>query len=317
MSIAVMTRVWEQSKQRGSRLVLLLALADHANDDSVCWPGVARLAERARIERRSAQTIIRDLEDAGEVYVAVNAGRGNSNMYLVTLGLPMAQIEATLTRAFGMTREEARRTATEVWARQNGVVQHTFLGQGDEPEKMQADARKGERHNTPPAEKVQSCVQKGDDSITRTIMNHHEDMNRHETPESAEAPPPTPSEPEKSEKRGKTRKTTKPTPQAVKVFRANAHRYPAKAWYGDIEATVGESEDGLEFWGSVIKAWVGLGWNPTNVKGMLEFYERREIPPGNGAGRRKTPPGAAPEPAGFAAIRAVLAREGVADGELG
>ena len=71
---------------------------------------------------------------------------------------------------------------------------------------------------------------------------------------------------------------SKKTPEAVKVFRANTHRYPAKAWYADVDEAVGDAEADLDFWGNVVKAWVGLGWNPSNVKGMLDFYGRREIP---------------------------------------
>jgi len=28
----------------------------------------------------------------------------------------------------------------------------------------------------------------------------------------------------------------------------------------------------------VINGWVGQGWNPGNLQGMLEYYERNEIP---------------------------------------
>lgn len=69
------------------------------------------------------------------------------------------------------------------------------------------------------------------------------------------------------------------------MFRANAHRYPAKSWYDDVERIVGTKQDDLEFWGRVVKAWVGIGWKQVNVKGMLDFYQRREIP-GEGNGRK-------------------------------
>lgn len=75
------------------------------------------------------------------------------------------------------------------------------------------------------------------------------------------------------------------TPPAVKVFREMAHRYPAKSWYQDIDLEVGDDPDELELWGKVVKAYVGLGWNPTNVKVMLEFYQRGEIPTVKGQGK--------------------------------
>lgn len=101
-------------------------------------------------------------------------------------------------------------------------------------------------------------------------------------PATPAAPAPTPpaavSKPRKSRKKPRT-----PVPEAVKVFRANAHRYPAKAWYDDVAQAVGDAPGNLELWGKVVKAYVGLGWNPTNVTGMLEFYQREEIPTPKGA----------------------------------
>ena len=131
-----------------------------------------------------------------------------------------------------------------------------------------------------------------------------------ESPEGASAPPPPPKSP-------KPKRTAKEVPVAVKVFRANACRYPAKAWYDDVDEAVGDAQADLDFWGSVVKAWVGLGWNPTNVKGMLEFYGRREIPTVRGGnGRSGTnrpnnqtlakPPAAPVDPAQVEQDRAAL-----------
>lgn len=87
------------------------------------------------------------------------------------------------------------------------------------------------------------------------------------------------------QKRRTSKKKTSSVPAAVLVFRQNASRYPAKSWYSNVSLTVGEGEEDLQFWGKVVKGWVGCGWNPTNVQGMLEFYLRREIPTTNGKGR--------------------------------
>jgi hypothetical protein len=94
-----------------------------------------------------------------------------------------------------------------------------------------------------------------------------------------ETPPPAPPP---TKKKPKAKKERKPVPEAVKTFRANAHRYPAKAWYDDVDQTVGTEEADLSFWGEVVKSWVGYGWNPTNVKGMLECYKERRLPVLNG-----------------------------------
>ncbi len=101
---------------------------------------------------------------------------------------------------------------------------------------------------------------------------------------SATRAPPDPPPPRKSRSKPK-----KPTPAAVGVFREHAHRYPAKSWYRDIADAVGEDESDLAFWGRVVKEWVGLGWNPTNAKGMLEFYGRKQLPGTDQRGRQSGP----------------------------
>jgi len=89
--------------------------------------------------------------------------------------------------------------------------------------------------------------------------------------------------------KGNDRASTSPTPPAVKVFRANAHRYPAKSWYDEIDQAVGEDEHSLQVWGDVVKAYVGNGWNPTNVRNMLKFYKQGRVPPAGGSsGGRQT-----------------------------
>jgi len=54
--------------------------------------------------------------------------------------------------------------------------------------------------------------------------------------------------------------------------------YPPKAWHSDIATAVGDTDEALAFWRTVVKQWVGCGYNPCNVNGMLECYKRREIP---------------------------------------
>jgi hypothetical protein len=96
----------------------------------------------------------------------------------------------------------------------------------------------------------------------------------------ATAPAPTPPKP----KRKKT-----PTPEPVKTFREAVHRYPPKGWYEEITSIVGTDPPKLKLWYRVCHAWVGVGWNPQNVQGMLDCFQRGEIPGkerGNGRGKR-------------------------------
>ena len=120
-----------------------------------------------------------------------------------------------------------------------------------------------------------------------------------ETPPAANAHAPKPKPKRKSSKSKRP-----PTPEAVKVFRENAACYPAKSWYPDIVEAVGEESADLELWGRVVKAYVGQGWNPTNVANMLDFYGRREIPTTKGRGKS-----ASEQP--HAGIRQWLTEQGV------
>jgi Helix-turn-helix domain len=62
MSIRLMSQVWEDARiQSQAELLVLLALADHARDDGLCWPSIRTIAAKARIEERSAQRILRRL----------------------------------------------------------------------------------------------------------------------------------------------------------------------------------------------------------------------------------------------------------------
>jgi phage replication O-like protein O len=111
-----------------------------------------------------------------------------------------------------------------------------------------------------------------------------------------------PSMKENSKEKEKPCATTSraPIPPAVAVFRSETQRFPAKSWFAQIAEAVGEKPEDLERWRAVCHDYVGLGWSQVNVKAMLEFYGRNEIPGSNG--RYKSKP-VSDEPAGFAGIR--------------
>jgi len=89
-----MTRVWDQSAQKGSTLLLLLALADHAADDGFCWPGYKTLAQKIRMTERSVARKVQALEEAGELYVIRKTGE--HHWYVVRVGMSDEDVIATL-----------------------------------------------------------------------------------------------------------------------------------------------------------------------------------------------------------------------------
>lgn len=87
MSIRVMNNVWESSKATGSTLLVLLAIADFADDDGQAYPGVSRLAKKARISERTVQRACSELGRLGELEVIEGGGidtvNGKTNRYIV------------------------------------------------------------------------------------------------------------------------------------------------------------------------------------------------------------------------------------------
>lgn len=83
MSIKVMTYVWDHSPHTGSDLLMLLALADHANDQGKAWPSIPTLAKKSRVGKRQAIYIIQKLEKAGSISIEHGVGRGHVSVYTI------------------------------------------------------------------------------------------------------------------------------------------------------------------------------------------------------------------------------------------
>jgi hypothetical protein len=60
-----MTAVWESDVQPAGKRLVLLALADSANDEGVCWPHMATIARKAGIGVSSARKACAALEEEG------------------------------------------------------------------------------------------------------------------------------------------------------------------------------------------------------------------------------------------------------------
>jgi len=90
-----MTYVWENSKAKGSELLLLLSIADHAADDGYCWPTIETLAEKIRMRERSVIRLIKELEAYGELCVIRSH---KNNRYMVIMGRNIDEIEKALNK---------------------------------------------------------------------------------------------------------------------------------------------------------------------------------------------------------------------------
>jgi hypothetical protein len=90
MAISEMNRVWEHSTQKGSNLLLLLAIADNANSWGYAFPGIAYLAKKTRMSERQVRRNLEEIAADGELYIDRTA---RQHGYLVLTGLPNEEIQ--------------------------------------------------------------------------------------------------------------------------------------------------------------------------------------------------------------------------------
>lgn len=65
MSIKIMSAVWESGVGPATKRLVLLALADSANDEGVCWPSVGTVSRKAGAGHSTVQRSMAELESDG------------------------------------------------------------------------------------------------------------------------------------------------------------------------------------------------------------------------------------------------------------
>lgn len=83
MSIRAIQTVWDSSAQKGSALLLLLAIADYADDENCAWPAVSTLAQKIRMSERHVQGLLAHLAVEGEIKIHANRGMRGCNLYQI------------------------------------------------------------------------------------------------------------------------------------------------------------------------------------------------------------------------------------------
>jgi hypothetical protein len=81
MSIKVTSWIWENTEQKNTKLLVLLALADACNDDGVCWPGHAHIAHKCRLSINRTSAVLKELKESGEIGIAVHEGEKTTSGY--------------------------------------------------------------------------------------------------------------------------------------------------------------------------------------------------------------------------------------------
>lgn len=132
MSVSIITRVFEQSASKGSRRVIMLAIADSADDRGVCWPSIKILANKANIDARNVRSHLSDLHDAKELLTVprkADSGRQRSNAYIVAIGQSRDDLYHTLTthEQIELSDDEAKQVLNQ-WEADDSDTDETTRG---------------------------------------------------------------------------------------------------------------------------------------------------------------------------------------------
>ena len=88
MSMALMAKAMSIKVGNPLRKLVLIKLADNANDAGECWPSISYIADQCEISDRSVQKHIQALSESGLLWIEfrkAEGGKNKSNVYHLTL----------------------------------------------------------------------------------------------------------------------------------------------------------------------------------------------------------------------------------------
>ncbi|XVS67851.1 helix-turn-helix domain-containing protein [Actinosynnema sp. CA-299493] len=114
-----MTWVWEHAEAAGTDLLLLLAIADSADDQGRnAWPSIADLSRKTRLDERTVQRRLKRLHDQGRIAIEIGGGR-RRNRYAILMNPP--QIPSPTTPSQDRPTAPAEHPAATVPSRRGRV----------------------------------------------------------------------------------------------------------------------------------------------------------------------------------------------------
>jgi hypothetical protein len=123
MSYKVAARVWEHSQHRGTTKLLLLAFAEFASDNGICWPSAATLATRINETERYTRILIKELVSSGDLVAVPGGGRGKTTRYGVMTGLPKKERDRLNTVLQNSVLQNSDHDKTVISGDENSVLQ--------------------------------------------------------------------------------------------------------------------------------------------------------------------------------------------------
>lgn len=106
MSIDIMNEVWKHAPVDQGTLLVLLALADAAEDRTrTCYPGVEGLAAKSRLSERQVQYCLQRLREVGVITVQRNASPVKTNLYRISEVAQWANVRDAIIAPHGVRPE--------------------------------------------------------------------------------------------------------------------------------------------------------------------------------------------------------------------
>ena len=97
MSIRLMTMVWDVRWPTQNHLLVMLKLADHANDEGgKIWPAVSTIADQAQCSDRTVRNVLKALRDCGLAHVVQAGGGSMPTVYQLNVPLLRALVGKTI-----------------------------------------------------------------------------------------------------------------------------------------------------------------------------------------------------------------------------
>lgn len=124
MSIRIMTQVWQLDLPTASHKLLLLAFADHANDEGICYPALESIHRKTGLSRRHTQRLISSLKESGQLLVRRAPTRYTSPLFQVVIGQDVRRWGDILSDDLH-NREPSLLTVTQDQAKPESVVVDT------------------------------------------------------------------------------------------------------------------------------------------------------------------------------------------------
>lgn len=226
--------MWE-SDLRGTELLMAIAIADHADHDGRCFPGISTLAQKTKLQKRQVQDIIRRLEAKRIFRIETGSGRGHKTIFQFQKVQDSASFnESEKMQESAPFSEAEKMQDTAPLTDEKGCSFAQEKGAGFCTEKVQVSASP---YNVEPS--LEPLLEpEGRRPATRPPRKPRDERADH---------------------------------PAIAAIRTVTERYPPRTLWDTLIAKIGDEPDARQLQACWI-AWISRGYNPQSLIWALEWY---------------------------------------------